>query len=444
MTRGLFVRLAVLTLFASLPAASTYAQVCATPGCLDTTFGTGGLSVVSPPLADSPNNNSALDMVSQNDGKIVILARANDTTSTFHTVLVRYTADGQLDPTFASGGFLYIPAEAYAGTFARRLLKQNINGEERFVVASGDKCGTVDCIRVLRYTNAGGFDTTFGTGGKATVVTAGGFVTAGAVQSDQKILLGIGQYPLIRLNANGSADTSFGPNGIATFNDSRMLITSMVAQPDGTILTTGGYLGGTSPDVYVARFTSSGRSDGSFAPQGKVVIDFGGFDDLARALAVDASGNIIVAGSANIGGPMSSIQAWDAVIFRLTSKGALDKKFGTNGRTAFLNLGGGQDSFYSVAIQPDGKILAAGTGTLPGNTSDILVARYNSNGTLDTTFHGNGWNTTDIYGNGDKSLTGLLQLDPACSCRKLVVGGTALTGTADQFPQYIAALRYRL
>jgi uncharacterized delta-60 repeat protein len=428
-----------------LISAFTDAQTCpGSPGCLDSTFGIGGMVITQPPLADDPLYNSAMDMVFQNDGKIVILARAKDSLSTFQTVLVRYTANGQLDATFASGGFLYIPAEAYAATFARRLIKQNIGGQERFVVASGDKCSGVPCIRVLRYTTDGTLDPSFGTGGVSTVPSGGSFVTAAAVQADQKILLGCPQYSLIRLNANGSPDSSFGPHGIATYNDWRMLVSTIVALPSGKILTAGAYLSANSGDLYVAQFTSNGRSDGSFASQGKRVIDFAGMDDAARALAVDSAGNIIVAGYANIGGPMSSSQGWDAVIVRLTSNGTLDKKFGTNGRTAFLNIGGGEDSFQSVAIQSGGKIVAAGKGTLPGNSSDILVARYNANGTLDSTFHGNGWNLTDIYGSDDFGRAGLIQIDPTCSCSKLVVAATALTGTASLFPHYIVALRYSL
>lgn len=252
------------------------------------------------------------------------------------------------------------------------------------------------------------------------------------------------QKPLIRLNANGTPDSSFGLNGIATFNDSRMLVTSMFVLPDGKILTGGSYIGGNSPDVYVARFTSNGRSDGSFGTQGKRIIDFAGMDDGARALAVDSSGRILAVGWANIAGPMSANAGWDAVIVRLTSKGVLDKTFGTNGKAAPLNIGNGEDEFRKVAIQSNGKIVVTGLGSLPGNSSDILVARYNAIGTLDSTFHGDGWNLTDIYGSGDRGTRGLIQVDPGCSCSKLVVAGTAQTGAANLAPQYIAGLRYSL
>ena len=439
---GFSLTLLILTIGLSFTVSS---QTCpGSPGCLDPTFGTGGMTVISPPLADEPKNNNALDMVFQSDGKIVVLARAHDTAGSFQAVLVRYTANGQLDATFASGGFLYIPAEAYPATFARRLIKQNIGGQEKFVVASGDKCSGVDCIRVLRYTTGGTLDESFGTGGVSTLTYPGLFITAAAVQADQKLLFGSPQRPLVRLNANGSPDSSFGSNGIATFNDSRMLISTMVARPDGTILTCGSYIGGPSPDFYVARFTSNGRSDGSFGSQGKTVIDFAGLDDSASGLTVDTAGRIIAVGSANIAGPMSAPEGLDAVIVRLTSKGSLDRTFGTNGRTSFLDIGGGEDSFRTAAIQSDGKIVASGKGSLLANSTDILVARYNANGTLDPTFHGDGWNLTDIYGAGDKGMAELLQADTACSCTKLVVAGTALTGAADVSPQYIVGLRYNL
>jgi uncharacterized delta-60 repeat protein len=423
---------------------SLVAQSCpGSPGCVDQTFGIGGMNVTSAPLADDPKYNTAHDMVFQNDGKILIMGRAKDTTSTIQNVVARFTVDGQLDPTFASGGFLYIPWSAVPSGFVRKIVKQTIGGSERFILAYGDKCGTVDCVKVLRYTTTGALDTTFGTGGLATL-SVSGILNTVAVQTDQKILLGRLQNPLIRLNANGSPDTSFGPNGISTFNDTGMLISAILARPDGTIITAGGYIGGQSPDLYVARFGSSGRWDASFGSQGKMVIDFAGLDDGAFALAVDANGNIVVAGRANVAGPMSAQAGWDAVIVRLTSKGNLDKKFGTNGRTAYLDIGGGEDAFQSLALQPDGKILAIGRGSLPGNAWDILVARYNANGILDPTFHGDGWNLTDVYGSGDKGNVGLIQFDPACSCNKLVVAATILTGAENLFPQYMAALRYKL
>ena len=439
------IRLSFGIVLLALAASSVFSQTCpGGPGCLDGTFGANGLSITSTPLADDLVSNSTMDMVFQNDGKIVILARAKDTLATFQNVLVRFTADGQLDATFGSGGFVYIPAGASAGGFARKMVKQNIGGQERFVVAFGDSCAGVSCVKVHGYNTAGALDPGFGTGGVSTVQSQGIFVTAAAVQADQKILLGSPQYPLVRLNANGSPDTSFGTNGIAGFNDTRMLISAILAQPTGTILTAGSYIGGASPDFYVARFTSNGRSDGSFGTQGKMITDFAGFDDGASSLAVDSAGNIIAAGKANVAGPMSATQAWDAVIVRLTSKGFLDKRFGTNGRTAFLNIGGGEDSFQSVAIQSDGKILATGRGAPAGNSWDILVARYNANGTLDTAFHGDGWNLTDVYGSGDFGMKGLIQTDPNCSCSKLVVAGTALTGADGVAPKYIVSARYNL
>jgi uncharacterized delta-60 repeat protein len=222
-----------------------------------------------------------------------------------------------------------------------------------------------------------------------------------------------------------------------------MLIGSMVTQADGKILTAGAYIGGASPDLYVARFTSNGKSDGSFGTQGKWVKDFAGKDDMGNGLAVDSSDRIIAVGSANIAGPMSDPNGWDAVVVRLSSKGTVDKTFGSNGIAAPLNIGGGEDRYRSVSIQSDGKLVVTGQGSLAGNSGDVLAARYNTNGTLDTTFHGTGWSLTDIYGGGDLAMAGLIQLDPICSCSKLVVAATAPSGPAGS-PQYIVGLRYNL
>ncbi len=160
-------------------------------------------------------------------------------------------------------------------------------------------------------------------------------------------------------------------------------------------------------------------------------------------MTVDSSNRIIAVGRANISGAMSDPNGWDAVIVRLTSKGAVDRTFGSNGIAAPLNIGGGEDQYRTVSIQSDGKLVATGRGSLAGNSGDVLTARYNTNGTLDTTFHGTGWSLTDVYGGNDLAMGGLIQLDPACSCYKLVVAATAPSGPAPS-PQYIVGMRYKL
>ncbi len=445
MYKAFTILLAVFAIIIFAYASNAYSQTCpGSPGCLDPTFGSGGINALIPPLADDPTWDGAQDMVFQNDGKIVILAKARNTAATFRNVLIRLTADGQLDATFASGGLLYIPSTGPLGYYVRRLIKQTIGGQERFVLAGGDKCGTANCLKIEAFKTDGTLDPSFGTGGATTMPTGCIPVNAVALQSDQKMIFGCPQAPLIRLNANGSPDSSFGPNGIARTNDPAMMASDITIQSDGKIVTAGTYLTNASqPDFYVARFTSTGSSDTTFGTKGKWVKNFDGFDDSATGLAVDSSGRIVAVGHANINGPMSSHDGWNGVIVRLTSKGAVDTTFGSNGIAATFDVGGGEDQFRSAAIQPDGKIVVTGRGTLAGNLPDILTARYNSNGTLDTTFNGVGWKLTDVYGGGDVGTTGFIQFDQTCSCSKLVVSATAPSGPAPS-PIYIAGIRFSL
>src|SRR4051794_27558113 len=91
-------------------AAIAHAQTCpGSPGCLDETFGIGGLVITSPPLAtDTSLSSGAQDMVFQSDGKIVMVANAGDSTGAFRSALVRFTADGSLDASFGNGGYAYV------------------------------------------------------------------------------------------------------------------------------------------------------------------------------------------------------------------------------------------------------------------------------------------------------------------------------------------------
>jgi uncharacterized delta-60 repeat protein len=210
-----------------------------------------------------------------------------------------------------------------------------------------------------------------------------------------------------RHNTNGSLDTSFDGDGkvITDFSTGASDIGRDVAiQADGKIVVAGGSLS----DFALARYNPDGSLDTTFDGDGKVTTDFGGTGD-AHAVALQSDGRIVAAG----GGP------GDFALARYNADGSLDTSLDGDGKVT-TDFGGSNDSAYDMVIQGDGKIVAVGY-------PDFAMARYNSDGSLDTSFDGDGKVTTD-FGSGFGWAEGVaVQADG-----KIVVAGFAvLTETGD-------------
>src|SRR5439155_13478835 len=154
-----------------------------------------------------------------------------------------------------------------------------------------------------------------------------------------------------------------------------------------------------SSDFALARYNDDGTLDDSFGGDGLVTTDFPvssiPSDDVGHQVVIQqADGKIVVAGVSrdNIFG-ISAI-----ALARYNTDGSLDATFGNNGRVRDVFFG--LVEITSMALQADGKMVVAGDGFTDTFTIDFFVARYNSDGTLDTTFSDDGWVTTD-FGSSD-------------------------------------------
>ena len=181
----------------------------------------------------------------------------------------------------------------------------------------------------------------------------------------------------------GTLDPTFGSGGIVT-TDVGDYCTTVAIQSDGKIVVagTGIYVG----DFALARFNTDGSLDTGFGADGKVTTDFGSHDT-PRSVAVQEDGKIILAGSS----------AGDFAIARYNHNGSLDPGFGAAGKvtTDF----GASETGNSVAVQDDNKIVAAGYSSLGSELgSNFVLARYNSDGSLDTGFGSGGKVTTSFGG----------------------------------------------
>ncbi len=230
-----------------------------------------------------------------------------------------------------------------------------------------------------------------------------------------------GKFALARYNLNGGLDTSFG-SGTGKVVNAGLIgrISDLVVQPDGKIVATGEL--GASKTGVLTRYNSDGSFDTSFDGDGKVQVfaDLNGENSLnALALQPD-DGKIVVAGES--GGRFA--------VARYNPNGTPDTSFDADGFVSTPIGPQGLGSAADLALQPDGKIVAAGTAFVTSNSGDFAVARYNPNGSLDGTFGGGGKVTTDLGTNTDDQANALaLQ-----SNGKIVAGGDVyLSGNGYDF-----------
>ncbi|HET7856272.1 MAG TPA: PASTA domain-containing protein [Gaiellaceae bacterium] len=253
---------------------------------------------------------------------------------------------------------------------------------------------------------AGDLDTTFGGDGK--VVTDFGQLDAVedlSVQADGKIVA-VGttvsrttsvdaQFALARYGRDGALDAGFGVAGKVTtdFGGRAGAAYAVAIQGDGKIVAAGLAASGgqTGADIALARYNVDGSLDESFGAGGKVLTDFDSTHEEAQGLAIQPDGKLVVVGSTRLSGPIGTNPP-DFALARYHSNGSLDTSFDGDGRVSTGFTAGWADRGYGVAVARDGKVVAAGLA-VPAAASGpgvIAVARYNADGTLDASFDEDG------------------------------------------------------
>ncbi len=325
-------------------------------------------------------------------------------------VLVAQTT--MLDYTFADSGTVrsYVSG---SGEFNDRASAVAIQPDGKIVViGTSGAIGPHTEFAVARYDTDGTFDAGFGTNGSVRFPINGSNGTDDeaygvALQPDGKIIVagfafissttGV-EFAVARLNPNGTLDNSFGGGSgtsLAGIGSSGGLAEaySVALQEDGKIVL-GGYC--ESPPLNItfalARFDSSGVVDGSFGNSGTVRTSLSTSRAYGYSVALQPDGKILLAGT-------------DGSLFALAryqSGGSVDSAFGTNGITlnAITGSNGNNDNAYGVAVQKDGRIVLAGRAADSVFHFGFALARYNANGTLDSTFAHSGTSMTFIYGDG--------------------------------------------
>ncbi len=401
----------------------------------------------------------------QPDGKILAGGLANgpqepDGVDGEVFALMRYNPDLSPDTTFGPNGdgkvmtaFPGVSAANQEWHSIHAVLLQPSDGK---IIAVGE-AGVG--FALARYNTDGSLDDTFGdlqTG--STTFHTGMTVTPGVsialtaiLQPDGKILAGgvgiIGlhtRFALARYNPDGSLDTSFGENGIVlgpifftygfTYSYHVEGVKSLLLLPDGKIMAAGDVFRWTDGDgppggyLGLARYNSDGSLDTTFGVGG-ITTTLIVSDVHVRSLVRQPDGKLIVEGW----------DSWALAVVRYNEDGTLDTSFGTNGVVSTASAPGWQPyntgNEGGLVLQADGKLVIAST---TANREDFLLARYNSDGTIDTSFGSSGDGTVIIDFDGLYDHTKSIVLDSD----SVLVGGYAWD--AATYSYNFALVRYRL
>ncbi len=228
--------------------------------------------------------------------------------------------------------------------------------------------------------------------------------------------------------ASGSLDTTFGGDGIVTtaLGSGNEQANAVAIQTDGKIVVAGYSSNGSNNDFAVVRYNTDGSPDATFGGgDGIVTTPVGSSDDYATAIGIQSDGNIVVAGYSWNGSD------YDFAVVRYNTVGNLDTTFDSDGKVT-TPVGIGDDQANAVAIQSDGKIVVAGY-SWNGSDYDFAVVRYNTGGSLDTTFDSDGKIITPIGSGDDQAYAMVIQSDG-----KIIVAGQSSNGSDNDF----AAARY--
>lgn len=443
---------------ASLVVSNMSHAVAGQPGTLDGFWATGSpIGAGKRMTSISAGDDLARAIALQADGKVVV-AGACSSGGGFAFCAARYLADGTLDTSFAStsavgAGKVITPVAGLNGDEARSVVLQ---ADGKIVLAGQCWNGSNFDFCAVRYHANGTLDTSFastsplGAGKIRTSVGPGhDYAYAVLAQPDGKLVLAgqclnvanISEFCALRYLSDGTLDVSFASSSalgagklMFAFFALGDQLTTAALEEGGNIVLAGNCYNGVNQDFCVARITTSGSFDGSFAALGplgggKRVTDVALGDDYAEALTQQADGAIVVVGNCSsaefsqrycvaryladgemdvsgmppagtrvhlpvrgqleaykilaravrvqpdgkiiIAGGCNANADLDFCLRRLGSDGSIDQSF----PTLPLNFVGGDDILHAITLQPDGKIIAAGQCS-NGDNFDFCIARF--------------------------------------------------------------------
>jgi uncharacterized delta-60 repeat protein len=366
----------------------------ASDGDLDTTWGGDGVVV-----STHTDASAAYAIANYPDNRVLVVGSVVDSPAS-RILVSRFLADGTADTTCnGTGEFIDTVNDAVASDVV-------VLSDGSFVVAGTTQTNNIGTLFVAKFTSTCNLDTTFGTTGIATYSALFGTSgRALVVQSDGKIIVVGDEYPTVsdssdqrvlvtRFSALGALDTSFGSSGrfISSSNEKGQA-QDVVIDSSGRIIFTGSIVGTVAPDAaIIGRLTSNGLLDSTFATQGYLIDEFNG-DPQLNAIALRPNGNLVAVGT--YGGPFPSTQQ-SPIIVCLTQTGAFDSDCGVNGWT-YLPTANSDVYADDVVVTADNAILLSGMSESIDPAP--MVMRLNHNGTPDSSFATSGtWRGSALIG----------------------------------------------
>lgn len=310
--------------------------------------------------------------------------------------MIRLNADGTLDTSFGQGGAILIDGE--------------VDDDRAYYLAvqpDGKIIATSDSGVVQRFNADGSLDTSFGDGTGKVAITSGSYDGAPAVTlaDDGSLyltrILGtqLDTLAITKLNADGSVASEYGDKGTFTFANANgfeggYALSAM--QADGSVLFGGDWSFSDNFAYRLVKLTATGQLDSTFGTNGTLVLNQ--VADLYQYtnFTFQPDGKIIMVGLD---------RGYDGVILRLNADGSLDSSFGENGQISFVAVEGTNATSvpFAINVQEDGKILVSGAASFEGG--NFGIARYNADGSVDTSFGSqDGQHHLDGYLGDDKLI----------------------------------------
>lgn len=291
-----------------------------------------------------------------------------------------YAQPGTLDATFDSDGIVQTHISGYSQAGANGVVVQN---DGKIIIGGYARSGGTTKYIVVRYNTDGSLDNTYGNNGIiVSTLSSNSNINGLALQSDGKLVAagylrvsGNNDFLALRYNTDGTLDTGFDTNGWSSqsIGTSADVANDVLIQTDGKIVVGGETQTQSGYDFGLMRFNTNGTLDTGFDSDGITTTSVEGSDSRCKTIALQSDGKIVAAGT-------GYGTDTDMAIARYNTDGSLDANFGTGGKLSFnYSI---SENIADIAIQDDGKILACGY-TIPGG---YYVMRLNDDGTLDNSF----------------------------------------------------------
>lgn len=365
-------------------------------------FGIAGTTPVNPGL-----QSDIYDVVVDPQGRTIAIGSVqqnNDPRPELDTFITRLQPNGAIDLTFGDSGVVEIDLGAQE---AGRAVA--VDGLGRILATASSSWDPEQHQFLVRLLDDGSLDPSFGSGGVVRTETEYADSPL-LVQPDGRIVVG-GPLRIKRYNQNGTLDLDFGSSGSAATS---VRPRDIALQPDGKIVT----LGATGSQMVLQRYLPGGGTDTAFGSSGTAMSSF--TNARVTSLVIHADGRLTAGGS--------EATASDAQIalFQVNPDGTPNSGFGDSGQV-LTNLGM-YNTETQLAIDPNDRIVAYSdvitvSPTL-GYLADVGLARYNQDGSLDTSCGGDGTSVTDL---GRLEFPGSMALTPN---GRILVGYWSTTSTS--------------